>query len=54
VLEATPTTPLGTVDLGDDGRGDGGFGAATAIGIVVAASLIGAGVWAARRRRAVP
>jgi len=44
---------LGTVDLSDDGRGSGGFGAATAAGIAAAAGLIGAGVWAARRRRAV-
>jgi hypothetical protein len=44
---------LGTVDLSDDGRGNGGFGAATAIGIVAAGGLVGAGVWAARRRRAV-
>ena len=44
---------LGTVDLSDDGRGSGGFSPATAIGIVAAAGLGGAGVWAARRRRAV-
>ena len=53
----TPTQssrPLGTVDLGDDGRGDGGFGVATFIGIVVAVGLVGAGVWAARRRRLTP
>jgi hypothetical protein len=48
------SVPLGTVDLGDDGRGDGGFGVATFIGIVVAALLVGAGVWAARRRRLTP
>jgi hypothetical protein len=53
VSVTTSSTPLGTVDLGDDGRGDGGFQAATAIGIVAAATLVGAGVWAARRRRAV-
>jgi hypothetical protein len=47
------TAALGTVDLGDDGRDNGGFGVATAIGIVVAGSLIAAGVWAARRRRLV-
>jgi hypothetical protein len=44
---------LGTVDLSDDRRGSGGFGPATAVGIVAAAGLVGAGVWAARRR-AVP
>jgi hypothetical protein len=44
---------FGAVDLGDDGRGDGGFGPATAIGLAVAALLAGAGVWVARRRRAV-
>ena len=44
---------LGTVDLSDDGRGSGGFGPAAAIGILAAGGLVGAGVWAARRRRAV-
>ena len=44
---------LGTVDLSDDGRGSGGFSPATAIGIIAAGGLVGAGVWAARRRRAV-
>ena len=47
------TAELGAVDLGNDGRGGGSFGPATAIGIAVAASLGGAGVWAARRRRAL-
>ncbi len=56
-VSSAPTTgsavAFGAVDLGDDGRGDGGFGLATAIGIAVAASLGGAGAWAARRRRAL-
>ena len=58
--DSVPSTPtadsavaFGAVDLGDDGRGDGGFGLPTAIGIAVAASLGGAGAWAARRRRAL-
>jgi hypothetical protein len=53
-LAVGSTVPLGTVDLGDDGRGGSGFGVATVIGIVAAASLVGAGVWAARRRRVMP
>jgi hypothetical protein len=51
VVSVDSTVELGTVDLGDDGRGGGGFGVATVIGIIVAGSLIAAGVWAARRRR---
>jgi hypothetical protein len=49
---ADSTVALGTVDLGDDGRSDGGFGIATVLGVVAAAALIWVGVWAARRRRA--
>lgn len=43
--------PLGSVDLGDDGRGGGGFGASTALGILLVAALAAAGIVAARRRR---
>jgi hypothetical protein len=49
-----PAGVLGTVDLGDDGRGGGGFSAATALGLLIIAAVGGSGVWAARRRRATP
>jgi hypothetical protein len=51
---SSESTALGTVDLGDDGRDEGGLGAATVIGAVLAVGLIGAGTWAARRRRIAP
>jgi hypothetical protein len=41
-----------TVDLGDDGRGDGGLSAFTVGVVAVAAGLAAAGAWYARRRRA--
>ena len=43
--------PLGSVNLGADGRGDGGFGASTLLGILLVAALTTAGIVAARRRR---
>jgi hypothetical protein len=45
---------LGTVDLGDDGRGEGGFSPATGLGILIIAGVGGSSIWAARRRRASP
>jgi hypothetical protein len=48
------SVPLGTVDLGDDGRGDGGFSPAAGLGLLIAAGVGGTSVWAARRRRGMP
>ncbi|MEM9517433.1 MAG: hypothetical protein AAGA42_21480 [Actinomycetota bacterium] len=42
--------PVGDVDLSDDGRGGGGFGATTLLGMLAIAALAGGGFWAARRR----
>jgi hypothetical protein len=50
----TTSSGLGSVDLSDDRRGNAGSGATTAIGTVAAGGIAVAGVWAARRRRAVP
>ncbi len=52
--ELTGSSPRGTVDLGDDGRGDGGFGVGSALGITLAGVLATAGIFAARRRRGSP
>ncbi|HEX3088407.1 MAG TPA: hypothetical protein VHQ23_07105 [Ilumatobacteraceae bacterium] len=45
------SVPLGTVDLSDDGRGDGEFSPAAGLGLLVAAGVGGTSVWAARRRQ---
>lgn len=42
--------PLGTVDLGDDGRGEGGFGFGTAAGMAAAGALAATSFVVVRRR----
>ena len=47
-----PTGPAGSVDLGDDGRSDSGFGVSTILAIVAVAAFAGGALVVARRRRA--
>lgn len=47
---SSSTAPLGTVDLGDDGRGEGGFGFGTAAGMAAAGALAATSFVVVRRR----
>lgn len=49
--DAGGTAPLGTVDLSDDGRSGGEFGAGTALGILLIGGLATTAAVVTRHRR---